>query len=165
MDICEIEFWASRFRRGIEMAHEERLFRKQPFSDFPNACCGDAPDLLAQYLIDNALERKISCRCVYGTCRYDDYDMIYGHSWLVVNNVYIVDITADQRQFKNQKIFPQDAIRPCYVGTGSKFHSLFEIEPFCCRDFSNLKNLGEYSYRRMKELYDVILNCIDKNEL
>ena len=22
MDICEIKFWASRFRRGIEMAHE-----------------------------------------------------------------------------------------------------------------------------------------------
>ena len=67
MEIMEIKYLASRFRRGIEIAHEEHLFQKQPFLDFPNACCGDAPDLLAQYLMDNLSEQNISYRSVYGT--------------------------------------------------------------------------------------------------
>lgn len=164
MDIWKIEYLSSRFRRGIEIAHEERLFRKQPFADFPNACCGDAPELLAQYLTDNDSDQSIRCKTVYGTYRYDDFENIFGHSWLVVNGIYIVDITADQRQFKDERFFPQDAVQPCYVGTDSEFHSMFEIEPFQCRDFYGLRNLGEYSYQRMKELYDIILNCIDKKE-
>lgn len=165
MDIREIEYLSSRFRRGIEMAHEERLFRKPPFSDFPNGCCGDTPELLAQYLIDNNTDRNIRCRCVYGTYRYDGFENIYGHKWLVVDASYIVDITADQGQFKNERIFPQDAIQPCYVGTNSKFHSLFEIDPFQCGEFYGLRNLGTCAYKRMKDLYDVILDCINKNEL
>lgn len=164
MDIREIKDLSSRFRRGIEIALGKRLFRKQPFSDFPNACCGDAPELLAQYLMENDSDQSIRCRTVYGTYRYDDFENIFGHSWLVVDGTYIVDITTDQRQFKNERIFPQDAVKPCYVGTGSNFHSMFEIEPYQCREFYGLQNLGEYSYRRMKELYDIILNCIDKNE-
>lgn len=54
MDIGEIRYLSSRFRQGIEVAYEEGLFRTQPFSDFSNACCGDAPELLAQYLMDIA---------------------------------------------------------------------------------------------------------------
>lgn len=165
MEIMEIKYLASRFRRGIEIAHEEHLFQKQPFLDFPNACCGDAPDLLAQYLMDNLSEQNISYRSVYGTYRYDDFENIFGHSWLVVDDLYIVDITADQRQFKNDRIFPQDAVQPCYVGTSSDFHSMFEIEPLQCQRFYGLRKLGECAYQRMKELYDVILNCIDKNKL
>lgn len=47
MDIGEIRYLSSRFRQGIEVAYEEGLCRTQPFSDFSNACCGDAPELLA----------------------------------------------------------------------------------------------------------------------
>lgn len=164
MDIRELKYLTTRFRRGIEIAHGERQFRKPPFADFPNACCGDAPELLAQYLIDNGSDQCVRCRTVYGTYRYDDFENIYGHSWLVVDDTYIVDITADQRQFKNERIFPQDAVQPCFVGMDSKFHSMFEIEPSQCREFYGLRNLGDYSYQRMKELYDVILNCIDEYE-
>lgn len=160
MDISKIKHLSSRFRRGIEIAHEGRLFRKQPFIDFPNACCGDAPDLLAQYLMDNDSDQCIRCKIVYGTYRYDDFDNKFGHSWLVVDDTYIVDIAADQRQFKNERIFPQDAVQPCYVGISSEFHSMFEIEPFQCREFYGLRNYGEYSYQRMKELYDTILDCV-----
>ena len=161
MEIRKIKYLAARFRRGIEIAHEERLFKKPPFADFPNACCGDAPELLAQYLMDNDSDQSIRCRTVYGTYRYDDFESIYGHSWLVVDDTYIVDITADQRQFKNETFFPQDAVQPWYVGRKSKFHSKFKIEPLQCREFYGLRNLGELSYQRMKELYDTILNCIE----
>lgn len=160
MEIRKIKYLAARFRYGIEVAHEERLFRKPPFADFPNACCGDAPELLAQYLMDNDPDQSISCKTVYGTYRYGDFENFFGHSWLVVDGTYIVDITADQRQFKNERVFPQDAIQPCFVGTNSKFHSMFEIEPFQCREFYGLQNLGEHSYQRMKELYDIISSCV-----
>lgn len=163
MNIEEIKYLSSRFRRGIEIAYEQRLFRKPPFSDFPNACCGDAPELLAQYLLDNVPDPNVRYLCVYGTYRYDDFENFFGHSWLVIDDSYIVDITADQRQFKNKQIFPQDAIQPCFIGTDSRFHSLFEIMPSQCREFYGLQNLGEYSYKRMKELYDTIIDCIDKN--
>ena len=164
MNIDEIKYWALRFRTGVETAHKNRLFKSQPFNDFPNACCGDAPELLAQYLIDNDLNQKINCRIVYGTYRYDDFDNFFGHSWLVVNEGIIVDITADQRQFKDKNIFPQNAIQPCFVETNSEFHSMFEIVPVQCREFYGLRNLGDYAYKRMKELYDIILSCIDENE-
>lgn len=164
MDIREIKCLSSRFRRGIEIAHEERLFIKPPFADFPNACCGDASELLAQYLMDNNLYQNISYKTVYGTCRDDNFENFYSHAWLVIDGTYIVDITADQRQFKIKRIFPQDAVKPCYVGTGSKFHSMFEIELGHCREFYGLQNLGKDSHQRMKELYDIILKCIDENE-
>lgn len=127
MDISEIKYLSSRFRRGIEIACDNRMFREQPFRDFPNACCGDAPELLAQYLMDNVSEQDFRYECVYGTYQYDDFENVFGHSWLVVNGSYIVDITADQRQFKDKKIFPQDGIQPCFVGTYSKFHSILKL--------------------------------------
>lgn len=102
---------------------------------------------------------------MHGTYRYDDFENIFGHSWLVVDGTFIVDITADKRQFKNEHIFPQDAIQPCYVGTKNNFHSLFEIESSQRRYFYDLKNLGECAYRRMKDLYDTIIDCIDQEEL
>ena len=161
MDIKKIMYLSYQFRRGIEVAYDNGFFTKPPFSNFPNACCDDAPELLAQYLIDNDMDQNIRCRRVYGTYRYDDFENIYGHAWLVVNNSYIVDITADQNQFLNERLFPQDAVKSCYVGTNSQFHSIFEIESLQCRECFGLLHLGECSYKRMKELYDIILSCID----
>ena len=161
MNIKELKFLATRFRSGIEKAYEQNLFRSQPFNDFPNACCGDAPELLAQYYMDNGLKQDFKYKTVHGTYRYDDFENIFSHSWLVVNDTCIVDITADQRQFKNKKIFPQDAVKSCYVGAHSEFHSLFGIDSNQCREFYGLRNLGDYSYNRMKKIYDVIITCID----
>ena len=160
MKIDEINYWASRFRIGAEKAHEQRLFKTQPFNNFPNACCGDAPELLAQYLFEN-YDSNGKYQCVYGVFRYDDFENIFGHSWLVVNDSIIVDITADQRQFSNASIFPQNAYVPCFVGMNSDFHSLFEIEPAQRRDFYGIDTMGDYTYARLKILYDIIIQNIE----
>lgn len=160
MNINEIKYWASRFRVGAERAHEQGLFREQPFNDFPNACCGDAPELLAQYLIEN-YDSSSKYKCVYGVFRYDDFENVFGHSWLVVDDYVIVDITSDQRQFKNTRIFPQDACLPCFVGRYSEFHSLFEIEPLQCRDFHGIDAMGRNTYLRLKILYNTIIQNIE----
>lgn len=60
MDIKDIERLASQIRRGAEIAKDRNLFYKQPFLDFPNACGGDATELLAQYLLD--YDNAIQCR-------------------------------------------------------------------------------------------------------
>lgn len=160
MSVDEIAYWASRFRVGAEKAHENRLFRTQPFNDFPNACCGDASDLLAQYLMEN-YDNNSRYKCVHGSFRYDDFGNYFGHSWLVVNDCFIVDITADQRQFKNTMIFPQNAFVPCFVGNHSDFHSLFEVEPSQCRVFYGIETMGDYTFTRLKNLYDIILKNIE----
>ena len=160
MKIDEIEYLARRFRAGVDRAHELRLFKNQPFNDFPNACCGDTPDLLAQYLMEH-YHNNIKYRSVYGTFRFDDFNEIFGHRWLVLNNRIIVDVTSDQRQFKNTEIFPQDANMPCFVGTNSDFHSLFEIVPDQCTDFYGLETMNECTYLRLKKLYDIIIENIE----
>ena len=160
MRMDELKYWASRFRSGAEKAHERRLFRTQPFNNFPNACCGDAPELLAQYLMEN-YDSSSKYKCVYGSFRYDGFDNFFGHSWLVVNDGIIVDITADQRQFRNTMIFPQNAFVPCFVGEHSDFHLLFEIEPAQCRDFYGIDTMGDYTYARLNTLYDIIIKNIE----
>lgn len=160
MSVEKITYWASRFRTGAEKAHEHRLFRSQPFNDFPNACCGDAPELLAQYLMEN-YDSNSKYKCVYGSFRDDDFDNFFGHSWLVINDSIIVDITADQRQFNNARMFPQNAFVPCFVGVYSDFHSLFEIQPSQCRDFYGIETMGEYTFARLKTLYDIIIQNIE----
>lgn len=159
MMISEIEYLASRFRRGIEIAHRKKLFRTQPFNRFPNACCNDAPDLLAEYLMDHDLSHKMEYRCVHGHYDYDDFDNKFTHAWLEVNGNIIVDIAADQLQFGNSRIFPQNAFVPCFVGKESDFHSLFEIDNR--RDIYGLRCLGDTSYFRLKLIYDTIVKCIE----
>lgn len=160
MSIEEIKYWASRFRTGAEKAHERQLFRTQPFNNFPNACCGDAPELLAQYLMEKySSNSKYECR--YGVLRCDNFENFFGHAWLVINDCIIVDITSDQRQFKNTRIFPQNACVPCFVGKHSDFHSIFEIEPSHCREFYGIETMGEYTFARLKALYDIIIRNIE----
>ena len=160
MSIGEIKYWASLFRAGAEKAHRQGLFKTQPFNDFPNACCGDAPELLAQFLTEN-YDSNSKYKCVYGVFRYDDFENIFGHSWLVVNDCDIVDITSDQRQFKDARIFPQNAWVPCFVGRRSDFHSLFEIEPLQSKDFHGIDTMGRDTYLRLKTLYDTITQSIE----
>lgn len=161
MTIKEMEYWASRFRRGIEIAHDKNLFRTQPFNRFPNACCNDAPDLLAEYLIAHDLPHKMKYSCVYGYYDYDNFDNKFTHAWLEVNENIIVDIAADQLQFRNDRIFPQNSFVPCFVGKESEFHLLFNVDGR--RDIYGLRCLGDASYFRLKPIYDTIVKCIEDN--
>lgn len=130
--------------------------------DFPNACCGDAPDLLTQYFVENCANKKWQCRYVYGVYRLDKYQNIFGHAWLEIGHHIIVDITSDQRQFRNGRVFPQDAFMPCFVGESSDFHELFEVEPLQCRTLFGLKSMKENAYFRLNELYEIIISCIEQ---
>lgn len=139
MRVEEIKCLVSKFRKGAEIAFAKDQFKEQPFNNFPNACCGDTPWLVAQYLMDHDPDNDIQYRYVYGRYFDDDFEKRCGHAWLEViwpeiKKKVIVDITSDQRQFRNRDIFPVCASVPCYVGRKNEFYSLFEVIPSqCCR--------------------------------
>lgn len=160
MNICEIERLAYLFRQGADRAKTRGDFDEQPFNDFPNACCGDVPELVAQFLLD--YDNTLKCRYVYGQYNYDDFDHKYGHAWLEVNDSIIVDIAADQRQFRDAEIFPVDATVPCYVGKKNAFYSLFEEAPRQSYRFYDLRQHPPVAYNRMKKLFDIITSCINE---
>lgn len=140
---------ATTFRNAIEAAKVAGEFDSEfPFSQFPHSCCGDATDLLAQYL----LEHNIKSTYVCGT-RYDENQKdTQSHAWLLVDKL-IVDITGDQ--FSNQSIYYNYNI-PVYVGTSDSFHFLFKIEKRDVHKFDGLENYGYMYQTRLFRLYDII---------
>ena len=83
-----------KFRLAIM---EAKLNREFAFNDrmcgFPYGCCDDASDLLAYYL---KTEYNIFSKQGNGVYAEGDFECITNHSWLIMNDNSIIDITADQ---------------------------------------------------------------------
>ena len=143
----EIKKLAIQLRNAIERAKRKGDFPKNDFiNKFPRGCCGDASDMLAQYLMDNG----ISFKCVCGT--YCDQS----HEWLEVDNI-IVDITSDQ--FNNNSMFNKSNFPPCYVGCENEFYKLFMQNINYRQSFFGLRGLNG-AYYRLNQLYTIIINNI-----
>lgn len=161
----EIKCLAARFRRGAEIALSKGEFKEQPFNNFPNACCGDATWLVAQYIMDHDPNNSMQYRYVYGRYFDDDFEKRCGHVWLEViwpeiKKKAIVDITSDQRQFHYSDVFPACASVPYYVGRKNEFYSLFEVIPNqCCRIYG-LDAITGNEHLRMRKLYETIVRHI-----
>lgn len=140
----EIKRLAIQFREAIDKAYNANDFYEFPFNRFPHACCGDASDLLAQFL----LEKNIRTYYVGG-------DDLFGnkqyHAWLLADNHIIIDITGDQ--FKNQSVF-LNYDKPVYVGKEDDFHRLFEVESEC--EHYGIDALASTCHSRLKALYKII---------
>ena len=120
MNINEITYWASKLRTGAEKAHRQRLFRSQPFNDFPNACCGDASDLLAQYLKEN-YDKRCQYQYVYGVYRYDDFE----------NTVCIESMKKFGYGIRRVDISKNHILVSCEIGAGDGWnapHLIFEYD-------------------------------------
>lgn len=166
MRIDKIKFLVAQFRKGAERTLADNQFKEQPFNRFPNACCGDAVWLVAQYLKEHDRESSIQYRYVYGIYDYDDFENRFGHAWLEViwpktKRKAIVDITSDQPQFRNTDIFPQCASVPYYVGGKNEFYSLFEVIPCQCSRIYGVDQLNGTEGNRMRKLYNTIVEHID----
>ncbi len=171
----EIRKKALEFRGLIESAQHAKLFRGDTLDNFPNGCCGDASDLLAQYL------KKYGVDTIY--VHYFDRKDSGGHSWLVVkdNRVskptkyvpgYQGEILNYIKQYnpnpldtpiKNYQYCENDISNglivdttsdqffenPVYVGYYCDEYKRFEFR--CAEDFDGLQN------NRERELYQKIL--------
>lgn len=166
MDIGEVKFLVTQFREGAEKALAANQFKEQPFNEFPKACCGDTVWLVAQYLKEHDRQGAIQFRYVYGSYDDDDFENRCGHAWLEViwtkaRKKVIVDITSDQPQFRNTRIFPQCASVPYYVGRKNEFYSLFEVIPCQCSMIDGIDQLFGAEKVRMRKLYNTIVKFID----
>lgn len=137
-----------QFRNAIDMARDAGEFDGDfSFHKFPHGCCGDASDLLAQFLLEN----DIRTHYVFGMYRN------WSHAWLLMDNYIIIDITGDQ--FKdNSNFLNYDKL--AYVGTEDNFHSLFNVEDRNIHENMGLNALGSMCQPRLNELYKKIIKYI-----
>ncbi len=143
-----------QFRNAIDTAREKgSFFGDICFGEFPRACCGDASDLLAHYLLKNGIQTNYVCGNYYG----DPEGGWQSHAWLELQNGIVIDITGDQFKY-NELLLNYDV--PVYVGKMDEFHALFEVEERDIREAVALDKLGEFTYPRLKRLYDCIIECM-----
>lgn len=116
----DIKKLASDFRYAMELAKADGIFSSWiMLEDFPRASCGDASDLLAQYLLENGIQTYyVSGRAWFGG------ENDWNHAWLELKDGTVIDITGDQ--FKDNS-FLLNFNKTVYVGPKSEFHKLFDV--------------------------------------
>lgn len=142
-----IKLLANQFRTAIDMARDAGEFDKDfSFSKFPRGCCGDASDLLAQFLLENSITTDYVC----GTYSDGSFEGIWSHAWLLTSRHTIIDITGDQ--FKYNPVF-LNYDNPVYIGVKDDFHKLFVVNDRDIRKTNGLPALGGFCLPRLNELY------------
>ena len=148
----DIRILASHFRKAIEAAKEDNVFNNDiVFRNFPIGCCGDSCDLLAQFFLEN----NIALSYVLGTYRDGTFEDTQSHSWLLVDNQIIVDITGDQFRYFPSLLRNNVSV---YVGVENDFYRLFEIDSIYVH--KGITALGDSSQNRLTELYRKIKKYI-----
>lgn len=138
---------ATEFREAIDLAFEAGEFDSDIiFRSFPRGCCGDASDLLAQYLLENGIKTTYVCGTYWG----EPEENGQSHAWLVTGRYTIIDITGDQ--FKRNPTF-LNYDNPVYVGRKDKFHGLFEVEDRDVYEHHGINALGSACRPRLWDLY------------
>ncbi|MCR4955162.1 MAG: hypothetical protein K6A30_00565 [Lachnospiraceae bacterium] len=140
----------SQFRCAIEKAKLNHCFEQDLcFRRFPDDCCGEASELLAQFLLEKGVETSLVWGWYPGkNCRERE-----AHAWLQISDGTILDITGDQ--FKNNPEYG-DYDYAAYVGDMDDFHEMFAVEDEDVRKCVRLEELGG-AYPRLKDLYKTIL--------
>lgn len=145
---------AVQFRKAIELALDEGEFDDDSiYRRFPSGCCGDASDLLAQYLLDNGIKTDYVCGIYWGSSDGN----VQTHAWLIVDKHIIVDITGDQFS-GNPTFLSYD--KSVYVGEEDDFHKLFTMEYREIHEHPGLSALESLCKHRLWELYRKILKYI-----
>jgi len=148
----KIELLAIQFRNAIESAiraGDPDIVSDICFSEFPEGCCGDACDLLAQYLLDHYIKTYYVC----GTFADKPSAGIQSHAWLLTEDDFIIDITGDQFREDPRFLF-YDC--PVYFGEEDSFHKLFDNEDLEIRESVELSNINMFAQFRLVELYKSI---------
>lgn len=154
---------ANIFRNAIEAALNKGEFENDfVMSRFPHGCCGDASELLAEYLSQHGIDNLwYVCGTYYPDTGDEEYDFYnkQSHAWISIGDAngrynLIVDITGDQ--FKNKREYGFYS-KKTYVGKMDGFHSMFD-ECDCLRIYGYTRSVNQVD--RMRELYNKILMYI-----
>lgn len=146
----DIQTLISNFRHAIDLAKYNGEFdRDFSFNHFPRGCCGDASDLLGEYLLEHEIHSIYVCGKLY---LEEPEEGFQSHAWLTVDGL-IADITGDQ--FGDRAIYFNYDI-PDYYGPTDTFHRLFEVKERDAHPFLGLKNLNALCWGRLYNLYGKI---------
>ncbi len=163
-----IQILATEFRRAVEIARREGCFTSDiVMRGFPRGCCGDASDLVGEYLLNAGYENIwYVCGTYYPDTEDEDADFLgrQSHAWISIGyptdtDSIVVDITGDQFQDSHEYEFYNE---PVYVGTMDDFHGLFEIEDRDCSKFSGIITYDDFARGRLQKLYNMIVERMDK---
>ena len=122
----ELYYLVKSYRDAIEQAHKKNRFCKWPFNQFPEACCGQASDILARFLGEQGIYTKV----VSGS------DSNTTHAWLVLDdsilqkNIQRAEEATDYEEVnKMNRILEGYGYNniPIYIGEMDDFHNLFDI--------------------------------------
>jgi len=150
----DIKRLVNQFRNAIDVARDVGEFDNDfSFYKFPRGCCGDASDLLAQFLLENGIKTYYVC----GTYRDGSFENFQSHAWLLTDNQTIIDITGDQFR-DNQDFLNYD--KSVYVGAKDDFHRLFEFEDRDVHENIGLDALSNMCQLRLSGLYEKIIKYI-----
>lgn len=155
MDIETICQLSNKFRYAIEAAvYSGTYFRLYSlFCCFPKGCCDSTTSLLAEFLLKNDLQ-SVRIKNVNGKTR----DGEYAHTWLMIDDHYYLDITADQFNGKTPfKIYTP--ISKCYcVKRDTGIYEVFDIS-----EVASEKGIDDYDEdfrEKLKEFYNIIIHYI-----
>ena len=131
---------ASEFRHALEITMSKGEYgRLTLFSHFPKGCCAYTSDLLAEYLMENGMQRE-RIQLLSGSAN-EGYDT---HCWLMIDNMFYLDITGDQ--FSN---------KPYYK----------EYSPInnCCLVPKNTDFYERFANKKLKHSFDFGINSYSGN--
>ena len=159
MDYDYIFQLASEFRHALKMvASKGEYGRLSLFAGFPKGCCTYTSDLLAEYLIENGIQReRIQALNSQASKGYDT------HCWLMIDDMYYLDITGDQ--FSNKPYYKKYGPIPdcCFVPKDTHF-----FERFINKSLNSSSNVGINTYSgdtsyKLQVVYNATVARINKN--
>ena len=144
------------FRNALDIVATQKLYgRLTLFRNFPNGCCRYASDLLAEYLINKGVPRECIQMAESETRKGN-----YTHCWLIIDDMFCVDITADQ--FNGKLYFKKYEPIPncCIVPRGTYLYEFFDNSKT-----QYLRNVGIDTYSedvsaKLQVIYDSAIRQI-----
>lgn len=150
----DIKRLVKQFRDATNVARDAgEFYRDFSFYKFPNGCCGDTSDLLAQFLLENGIRTCYVC----GIFINDSFDNLQSHAWLLTDNHTTIDITGDQFKDNPALLYYHKSV---YVGEEDDFYKLFEVADRNICENIGLDISGGMCQPRLYELYGKILKFI-----
>lgn|GEM_PF-3214953 len=97
MNITHLNELAMIFRDAIENLSRNGVFIHIGLKRYPRGSCGVVSEFLGRYLLEHGIQSYYIC----------GFKSNASHAWLAVND-YIIDITGDQFDYCNEKIYIGD---------------------------------------------------------
>lgn len=145
---------SKKFRTAIERAKREGEFDSDPtLKHFPKACCGSASSLLAKFLYENGIYTYEINATKHGEISWDNQS----HTWLMLENGCILDITGDQ--FKSDEEFLCYSER-VYYGEMDEFHQLFDYAKSDIYEYRDCTEIARKVGQQYSKMYNAILAYI-----